>query len=264
MTAPTPRSHDQAGFTLVELLVAMTILTIIMGATLTAFTHAMRANEAAVLMLGANENLRTGLDLMVRDFIQVGQGLPTSKVIAVPAGIGASAIVRPGPPGRTYTLPLGTSEITAVTPGAGLGLNMITDRGVDTGVATDIVTIIYADSQFVGTDGNPPPCTLAADGSSMTLSIGAQIENGDLIMFTNSMPNGSAIQTVTRHSGTPPTQTAYFDIGDPLNLNQRGAEDGTVIQLQSSPGVYPATTASRIRMVTYYVDSRREPTQLVR
>ncbi|MBE3123599.1 MAG: type II secretion system protein [Planctomycetes bacterium] len=264
MTAPTPRSHDQAGFTLVELLVSMTILTIIMGATLTAFTHAMRANDAAILMLGANENLRTGLDLMVRDFTQVGQGLPTSKVIAIPSGVGATAIVRPGPPGRNYTLPLDATEITAVTPGAGLGLNMITDRGVDTGVPTDIVTIIYADSQFVDIDGNPPQCTPSADGSSMTVSIAAQIENGDLIMFTNSMPNGSAIQTVTRHSGTPPNQTAYFDAGDPLNLNQRGAEDGTIIQLQSGPGVYPATTASRIRMVTYYVDSRREPTQLVR
>ena len=69
---------------------------------------------------------------------------------------------------------------------------------------------------------------------------------------------------VTRHQGARPAQTAFFDVDDPLNLNQRAAEDGTVIQLQSSPGVYPPTTAMRIRMVTYYIDNRREPTQLVR
>jgi len=264
MTHPTPRSHAQAGFTLAELLVAMAITLIIMGVTLTAFTHAMRANEVAILMLGANENLRIGLDLMVRDFIQVGQGLPSTKVISLPSGTSANPIVRPGPPGMNYTFPAGATELTAVTPGAGLGFNARTETGVDTGVATDIVTVIYADSQFVGTDGNPPQCTLSADGSRMVVSIDAQIEEGDLIMFTNSTPNGTALQMVTRHEGTPPNQTAYFDVSDPLNLNQRTAEDGTIIQLQSSPGVYPPTTATRIRMVTYYIDNRREPAQLVR
>jgi prepilin-type N-terminal cleavage/methylation domain-containing protein len=264
MTPAQTRTSTDAGFTLAELLVATAITLVIMGATLTAFTHAMRANEAAVLMLGANDNLRTGLDLMVRDFIQVGQGLPSTKVIAVPSGIGATPIIRPGPPGRNYTLAAGATELAAVTPGAALGLNMRTETGVDTGVATDIITVLYADSQFTGNDGNPPQCTLSADGSTMTVNIAAQIDEGDLFMFTNGMPNGSAIQLVTRHETNAGNQIAHFDAGDPLNLNQRNAEDGTVLQLQSGPGVYPPTTATRIRMVTYYLDTRRQPTQLVR
>lgn len=258
------RQRSQAGFTLIELLVAMAVTAVIMGATLAAFSHALQANEAATLLLGTNDNLRIALDLMVRDFTQVGQGLPNTKVIVLPSGEGATDIVRPGPPGMNYTFPTGATELTAVTPGAGLGLNVVTELGVDSGIPTDIVTVIYADSQFVDVDGNPPQCTLAADGSSMSVSLDTPIEVGDLFMFTNSTPNGSAIQMVTRRTGTPPTQVAYFDAGDPLNLNQRAAEDGTIIQLQSSPGVYPATTATRIRMVTYFIDTNRTPPQLVR
>lgn len=254
---PSRSSRHDEGFTLIELLVAMTITVLIMGATFAAFSHALKANEMATQMLGTNDSLRTGMDLMVRDFIQVGQGLPNTKVIALPSGTGATPIVRPGPPGMNYTFPAGATEITAVTPGAGLGFTV-------NGVATDIVTVIYADSQFVGADGNPPACTLSADGSEMRVDMPVPIEVGDLFMFTNGTPNGSAIQMVTRREDDNGVQVAHFDTGDPLNLNQRNAEDGTVLQLQTSPGVYPPTTASRIRMVTYYLDSRRNPMQLVR
>ena len=48
-----------------------------MGATLTALTNAYRATESAKSRIGLNNNLRIGVDLIVRDLIQVGQGMPT-------------------------------------------------------------------------------------------------------------------------------------------------------------------------------------------
>ncbi len=40
-----------------------------------------------------------------------------------------------------------------------------------------------------------------------------------------------------------------------MGLNQQGAASGTIIRLQSPPGAYPETTASRVSMISYYVDA---------
>ena len=50
-------------------------------------------------------------------------------------------------------------------------------------------------------------------------------------------------------------QTIQFAAGDPMNLNQRGAQRGTVLQMQQPPGAYPQTTALRVLMISYYLDA---------
>jgi hypothetical protein len=49
-------------------------------------------------------------------------------------------------------------------------------------------------------------------------------------------------------------QVMGFVKGDPYDLNGRTDPAGTISQLQSG-GVYPPTTATRIWMVTYYLDN---------
>ncbi len=78
---------------------------------------------------------------------------------------------------------------------------------------------------------------------------------GDLILFSNA--NGNALQMITRTDGT---QTVFFDVGDALNLNQPGAAQGNLIGIQSNPGVFPPTTATRVMMISYYVDVVTDPT----
>ena len=64
------RSTATAGFSLIEVLVSMGITVSIMGATMQTMTHAIRANQAAMLVTGMNSSLRTGMDVMVRDLLQ--------------------------------------------------------------------------------------------------------------------------------------------------------------------------------------------------
>ena len=48
-------------------------------------------------------------------------------------------------------------------------------------------------------------------------------------------------------------------------FNQRSAGQGTIMQLQSSPGVFPPTTATRVWMISYYLeDSVSGVRQLIR
>ena len=57
-------------------MISVGIMTAIMAATMSALSQAMKANETAVLVTGMNNSLRTGMDLMMRDLLQVGSGLP--------------------------------------------------------------------------------------------------------------------------------------------------------------------------------------------
>ncbi len=243
--------HREDGFTLIELMISVAIVLIILGGALTTFNNALTVNTTATQLGDSSQNLRAGTDLMVRDLLQTGAGIPTGG-IPVPSGAGAVALNRPSPPGDSYTFDTSSGVLSAVETGAAIGPT------VD-GQTTDMITVLYADSSL--NLSQTPLTTVASDGSSMTVDAGTSITNtdngiqvGDLVMFSNAL--GNALQMVTRVSGG---QTVYFDNGDPMNLNQRSAPQGTIMQLQSSPGVFPPTTATRIEMVTFYVDPTTTP-----
>src|SRR5207245_4449929 len=79
----------QSGFTLVELLVAMTITLVVVATTLGAFNDALRANEAVTLLADMDQNLRAGMNLVIRDLIQTGEMIPTGG-IPIPSGAGGN------------------------------------------------------------------------------------------------------------------------------------------------------------------------------
>jgi hypothetical protein len=65
------------------------------------------------------------------------------------------------------------------------------------------------------------------------------------------------LQCVTAVAG----QTVTFAAGDAFKLNQTGLPNSTLPQTASpaNSGKYPPTTATRIWMVTYYIDSNTNP-----
>jgi prepilin-type N-terminal cleavage/methylation domain-containing protein len=256
---PSPLSQCERGFTLVELLVSMAITTVILGSTMAAMSDAIKATDSAMLLTGLNNELRSSMDLMVRDMLQVGQGLPGGRVIAIPSGNPSQPVRMPGPPGTAFQLAAGSIEIAAVMPGPGLG-------PVVNGVATDMITTMAADSSF----DQVRLTALAADGSSMTVDPAVNITNpgpnaihpGDLIaLMKGSM---SVLAQATRVAG----QQVFFDVSDSLSLNQNGPPQGTVTALQATapvdtppvaPAVFVTTQASRIRMISYYIDATTDP-----
>jgi prepilin-type N-terminal cleavage/methylation domain-containing protein len=265
LSAGRRREH---GFTLIELLISVAVTTLVLGATFAAMNDAMRTSDGAIMLTNMNYGLRTSMDIVVRDLLQVGQGLPSGRVIHLPSGNGSSPIRLPGPRGTNYQL-AGATELTAVTPGPGLG-------PVFNGQATDMIITIAADSAF----DQRLLTALAADGRSMTVWNGSadlgganitdggpdDVSPGDLMMLTKG--SLSALVQVTAVNG----QVVTFADGDSLNLNQSGAADGTVAVLRASapadvlanPAPNPpvvTTAATRIRMVTYYMDVTTDPTR---
>lgn len=207
------------GFSLVELLVAVSIVLLIMAATLGTLTSAINATQAVTLMADTQENLRAGMNYMVRDLLQGGEGVPQGG-ITIPNTAGVSAVNRPGP--GTPAVSFGTfstswTALPAITAGYQLGATTTTS-----GVATDMVTVLYADTTLQDVNGhwlNEFPIYFAP-GSSGTA--------GCASTNPNPAPAGS-IST----SGT--TTTVTFDKSCiVINNGNTGINPGDLIMLQNN------------------------------
>lgn len=247
--------QGDSGFGLVELLVSTALLLIVLTGAVRALDDARRAADAGLKLADGNQNLRMSLVLITRDAIQTGRGLPNGG-IPIPRGGSAAPIARPGPPGTNLTFPATWPVLPSICPAPDAGplLN---------GVRTDIVTVLFADATLPLNEY--PLTSVATDGSRATVDSRTSIADprtglrpGDLIMFTNSV--GNAIQTVTSVS----SQVVNFASGDPNDLfrfNQRTATTGTILQIRSGQ-TFPTTSATRVTMVSYYLDSVTAPGQV--
>ncbi len=240
--------RSEKGFSLAESMIAMVIMLVLTAATMSAFHDALGLHEKSSIIADLEQNLRAGMNFLGQDFINAGGGIPTGG-LPIPSGAGAAPVNRPSPPGRSYTFAPAVT-VSAVNPGAGLG-------PAGNGRATDIVNILYADNLLLL--NQTPLDSIAADGSSARVNAGTPITNisnpispGDLIAFSNAL--GNTLQYVSRVDG----QTIYFDAGDPVHLNQPAAPQGSISQLKSA-GVFPPTTATRVWMITYYLDTTTDP-----
>ena len=249
---------NERGFTLSELLVSIAVTLIVMGGAMTAFKDALNVNQAGALVADSTQNLRAATNLIVRDLMQAGRGIPTGG-LPIPSGAGSALIVRPGPPGAAYSFDnVNFTTLPAVVPGPGLGPTI-------DGQVTDIVTALMTDPVLPVLTLNATPAvagqaTLAADGSSLNVGPNTSwitdpatgVKAGDLIMFTNAL--GTAVQMVTSTDGNA---VVFFAANDALQLNQRAAVQGSITQILPVP--IPQASAQRVLMVTYYVDNVSAP-----
>src|SRR5262245_61060353 len=269
------QASGEAGFSLLEMLVSMAIMLAVIGGVGQIMKDAMDGARSAKDMLDMNAHLRAAMDLIERDLLQVGQGLPVGRRIGIPNEATANAIVRPGPAMSTgcagvTTFPLDTS-LPAVTVGPGLGPAI-------NGTCTDVLTMLAADNQF----GSVAVAAISTDGLTATIhdsvnisdNPDAQFDNlrpGDLLMVTKGPM--SVLMQVTAVNG----QVVTFGSGtdDPLGLNQLDPTLtilGTINQLKDMATADPdapivvggvqqrgPSQATRVRMITYYVDTQIDP-----
>jgi hypothetical protein len=246
------RASAEAGYSIIELLVALGITTAIMGATMAGLGDVMRSNDMVVRITTMNNGLRGGMDLIIRDLLQAGAGLPKGHVISTPSG-GGIAIKRPGPPGTAYTNAAGPS-IQAVIPGFGLGPTI-------NGSATDMITILTADNNFV--EVGLTAVTSTSVDVDPAVNIGAGIDRvipGQLMMVLKGSTT-TLVQVTAVNAGS---RRITFGTGDSLGLNQSAA--GVVgnlatLNAQAPTGVAApaATRITRVRMISYYLDNTTSP-----
>lgn len=249
-------AHDESGFTLIELLVTTVLMVTVLGLTMGTFRNLADASDAVALSSDTNISLRSAVNLITRDLLSAGRGIPVGG-ISVPSGENAAALVRPSPGNDPLTFPPDPT-LPAVSPGSGIGPTI-------DGVITDIITVLTQDP-VLPVEGFELD-SVSEDGVTITVAAGMpltdgpdEVKAGDLMMLTNG--NGSTLQMVTAREG----QIIEFASGDPMNLNLRIAPQGTIFQLRNDDGSYPPTRAKRVLMISYYLDATQStrPPWLIR
>jgi len=274
-----------SGFTLIEIMVAIGITMVAMSAAVLMFRDSTKANFNVTQTSDMSDNMRAGLNLVVQDLIQTGTGIPTGG-ISIPntqnaAGCNTGAKVNRPPAvlNLKFTGPNAANAgcnviLPAIEPGNALGPTVTSPDGTS-GPPSDIITIMYADNTLAMdakaiNGASCPGGSITATGSSITFDsacvtiggAGIPVNSGDLLMIYNgNQPNG-VLQTVTSVAG----QVLNFASGDAFNLNGRTASEtaGTIKQLQNLTagvpnGTYPATSCTRVWMITYFLDTTTDP-----
>ena len=269
MAAMTKRKR--AGFTLIELMIAMGVTMVLLYAAVMAFRDASRSNQLVTLNADMADNLRSALNMIQTDLQQAGSGLPTGG-IPIPftsnnsstAPCGTTPAINRPILGGTTTFPPCNSTLPSVEPGSELG-PPITAPDATTGTVanpnsiTDEITVMYADN--LGLDSRPinatataspanPGCpngkltlsgtTLTAvfDGTTLNSSGGYNcvnfVQNGITINVGDLiMFSNSYGEALLAVTGVS-GQTLTFAKGDPFGLNGRSEAGGTINYLQTN------------------------------
>jgi len=283
----SPANHKFPGFSLVELMIAMVVTLLLLYGAMMVFKDAATSNQMVTQASDMTDNLRAGLNMIQLDLQQAGEGIPIGG-IPIPYTSNGSSTAPCGttlPPNRPAllsgaTFPPCNAVMPSIEPGQALGPLITAPDAVagnpsNPNSYTDEVTMLYADNTSgiekdpvnkPATPGPPasPACngTLVLSGTLLTVTFdvncvdlskaGVPVQPGDLVMFSNSL--GSTLMAVTSVNG----QIVYFASNDAFNLNGRTDPSGTINQLQSA-GVFPPTLATRVWMISYYLDNISSP-----
>lgn len=272
------RTH---GFTLMELMVSMALGLTVMAAMASLFKIGMNSTILVEQRTEAQEEMRVGMDLMVKDLSLAGAGLPSGGV-QLPTGTGNNGLSKFGcdQSGTCHvvndTYPsngASTNYMYGIIPGYENGVEGgATIKAAPAPAINDSVTVVYADYNFPLSDYNAQFSTVS--GTAVNLSIptastgpypplinsAGGIQQGDIIMITGGGITAIGEVTNLSASGTGGTASAAgvldFANTDPLNLNQSGAALGNLAQVAAATGVNTnVASITRLYVVTYYLST---------
>lgn len=242
MSSQEPLS--QKGFSLVEMLVTVALCSLVMGGVMELFRQGINIHSASTQRFEMQQNARVALNLMSQDFSIAGTGFVDGG-IQLPTGTGSSNPKRGCSSSSCGTWDYLTDDrMYAITPGDGLGPTI-------GGSVTDMVSLVYRDPDLT-TLSAATLASVNATGTQITTQAGgtASVVANDVLMLCNSL--GCAAGVVT--SVNTGSNQINFAAGDSLNYNQSSISVGNIKAISNS-GVFPPTTAYRIFVISYFVES---------
>ncbi|HEX9110229.1 MAG TPA: prepilin-type N-terminal cleavage/methylation domain-containing protein [Terriglobales bacterium] len=279
------------GFTLMEMLVAMALGLMVLGAAVQLYTQAVNATWSISQRAEMQQDFRAAADMLTRDLSLAGSGLGNNVQIALPAGTGTRPVYGCSQTacylngtGAAYPTQGSQPYLYGLMPGWKFGPILNSAPG-----PTDTATVVYTDNSFylncylvkitsATTVRFTVPTTLPANCVLPRNLAAPQAVNdpvvgltpGDVVWFsvTNGVGAGATYSPVIAEvtgvgslSGTVPNQ--YFDVefaaGDALQMNQPTAASGALVNVPNWTG-----SATRLLVITYYIDNTINTPRLMR
>jgi prepilin-type N-terminal cleavage/methylation domain-containing protein len=291
----------ESGFSLLEMIVAMALGTLVLGAAVQLYSQGVAATWTVSQRAEMQQDFRAASNMLIRDLSLAGAGLPNSAAIVLPSGVtpvygcdqAGCHLGVSNNSGATYPLQGATPYLYGLLPGYNGGPTVSTPPG-----QTDVVTVVYTDTAFYlncyaptvtakgvvtfapvvtvpATPWPPPGClpsNVVAQASVAPQNVNdtvAGLTPGDLVLMTL---NGTTMVNEVTGAVTSPSANTYvvpFANADALHMNQTPAGGG----LNSVPvGATAAATAApcgrtgpcRVFVITYYIDNTVSPPRLMR
>lgn len=258
-------AHNQAGFSLVELLIAVTVFSIIMAAAFSLLGRSLKVSRVTYELTGAQENLRFAQEYINRDLLIAGDAMQQKGGIRLPVGFLNSFITS-----DLYNASGGFARIEVLNADDQLAADLTTPPGVapaplpDPNPAwtllqgTDRVAIIARDTALAaGGAITPPPPINAVNTNNFiaTAQVFAPAANynvGEIYFLTNADGTRSTFGAVTAKTPVSATQCQLTFAGtDPYGLNATGSDSPlNYVTNNTSAGTF---SIERMRIITYFV-----------
>jgi prepilin-type N-terminal cleavage/methylation domain-containing protein len=252
--------HNQAGFSLIEMMIAVTVMVLVTSAVVSLMKSSMIISTANYELTDAQQNLRTAQEFINRDLMNAGDGLKTISKIYVPNAFVTSyltlnPIVDTGMPANVRNLGILTSDNQVPAGTAVVGANPATtilstsNPSPSPPTLTDRQTILEVDPQFIPI----APSNVNGAGTLVTLPGGTAMTQFTVneIYYLSSATGGTFATITSINNGT---RQLSFANGDPYGLNLSGGTN--LIKLISTNGTLP-TSLQRMRMIHYYVNASK-------
>ena len=248
---------NQAGYSLVELMVGMGVMIIIVGATMAILSGSLKFSHSTFYVTDTEESLRTAHELINRDLISAGDGLKSIGTIKVPLAFATnwltqSSVVDSSDPTH-HQLGLITSDYAIPLNTAVLAASPATTFLAD----TDRISMLIQDREF--NNGNAVsllPGQITVAGSVTNLLVGPTniglFQTGEIYAIISQ--NSAAFGTVTGID--TPTKAVLMANGDSFGLNQTGSTAAFTTVSGIVAGLSTQNVSIvRLRIIQYYVTS---------
>jgi prepilin-type N-terminal cleavage/methylation domain-containing protein len=266
---PSSRPNNQEGFSLLEMIVVVTLLVIMTAAITSLMKSSVSISNATYELTDAQEGLRTAQEFINRDLVSAGDGLRSMTYIPVQTAfvtnyLSLTPVPDPAMSAGVTNLGILTTDndVPANTVVYGLDPSVATNPIVkvrSTPNLTDRQTILAIDSNFV-------PISLAAtaiDSTGTTMTIAdadrSRFTAGEIYFLTSSVGGTfGTVTAVTDIAGANSTLTFAQGAANNdkfgLNVTGAGGRISTIAACGASGGTL-ATTLQRMKIIHYYIDS---------
>ncbi|MGA3107094.1 MAG: prepilin-type N-terminal cleavage/methylation domain-containing protein [Terriglobales bacterium] len=278
------RTKRESGFSLLEMIIAMALGMIVLGAAVQLYTQGVGATFKVSQRAEMQQDFRAASNMVLRDLSMAGAGLGNNTAIALPSAatprygcdqstchLGA-ANTSPG----LYPLQSATPYFYGLLPGFQQGPT------IHTGYPTDTITVAYTDTNFYlncytatvtslgvvqfGPPASPatfPPTGCLPNGVTSPQAVNDSVVGltiGDLVYV--SLSGNPVVVEVTGAPTTTGTNTysVPFANNDVLKMNQTVAGKGLNAAAVNNAGTNP----TRVFVITYYIDNTLNPPRLMR